>query len=203
MEPVELSRPFIVQLYCVARQAERSVHVALYAHWLTLKAYYSGERQAMVRSVRDYLRERLDHQRPTRSHANRDEMLQEVSEPGSMRYLLGPWIARWKNNWTFSVDALTFIADTLEHLLDFLERCEQPDRDALIALRTDCWACEYLIECRCHGLAELRRARHIEHFNQSFHIVPVTIQDLVPSPVAPAARAFRGYGNASQRESQP
>lgn len=202
MEPVKLTRSPIIQLYCVVRQAERSVDAALFAPWRELTAYYEGERAALARLVLDNLRQLLRGCGSEVRYTHRDEMLRDVAAPGLIRHLSGPWVARLKKRWAFSSRTLGFVAATLQAFLDLLNAIQQPARESLISLRMDLWACEYMIECRCHGFAELPRAMNIEHFNQAAHVVPVRMRQLVATSADMGAVDPRLQSVPSQRELQ-
>jgi hypothetical protein len=203
MALVNLTRQFVVQVYCLARQAERSVDASLFTPWSDLATYYKEERTARLRDVLSGLQALLEGMEMPLFQGSREEMLRNVTGPGLIGYLSGPCVARWKKRWTFAPKELSFVAATFQAFLRLLQTSQQPTREALIALRMDFWTCEHIIKCRCHGMAEIRRATHIEHFNQSAHVVPVKMNELVSSPVEQSVGGSESKDLVVQREPHP
>ena len=195
-----LPRRFVVQVYCLARQAERSLDAALFAPWSELAAYFTGERAARLNDVLGGLVNHLQSEGMTLPRTGREEVVRTVKTPGLIRHLSGPHLARWKKQWAFSRQQLCFIAGAFQSFLYLLKAGPEPARETIISLRMDFWACEYLIECRCHGMPELTRATYVEHFNQSLHVTPVKVSDLTSFPVDGKASDASSRGTVVQRE---
>jgi hypothetical protein len=168
----------VVLTYGYAREAERSVDAVLGNKWSELTDYYQPKTAALT-SLTASLQNLLPRQAGSPRSLTGEEIGRAVSPPGLVAVLFGSWIARWKSTWRFSDREVAFLISTLNTLLEFLKKPESPSREELIALRRELYVCEYLIECRCHGLPELTTAKRIEHFRQSPYLVPVKIQDLV------------------------
>jgi hypothetical protein len=170
----------VVLTYGYAREAERSVDAVLGNKWSELVDYYQ-DKIGVLASWATCLRILLPSQAAPSRPPSREDIGRAVSPPGLFSVLFGRWIASWKSTWRFSDRELAFFISTLNTLLEFLKAPESPPREELIAVRRDLYVCQYVIDCRCHGLPELVRARRVEHFRQSLHLVPVKIADLVSS----------------------
>jgi len=203
MPPINLATQFVIQVYCLARQAERSVDAVLFAPWADLATYYEGERTARLRNTLGSLKSLVEGQQTGSAYGSREEVLRNIASPGLIGRLAGPWVARRKRRWPFSPYELCFVAATLENFLRLLQTSKEPAREALISLRMDFWACEFLIESRCHGLSELPRAAHIEHFNQSAHVVSIKMSQLVSWPVDLTAVDSQAQSLVVQRDHHP
>jgi hypothetical protein len=177
---IPIPKELIIQLYCYSRQAERSVDAALWTTWAELRDYYGEEKLAAIRLLIGKLRS-LSPTSAASPPSSGEEITKAVSSPSLFRVLFGGWIAAWKKVYLFTHREISFMAVTLNCLFHTLRATDRPTNEALIALRMDLHACEYLIECRCYGLPQLVRAVRIEHFNQARHLVPVKMDDLIPS----------------------
>ncbi|HXG09154.1 MAG TPA: hypothetical protein VNK04_05135 [Gemmataceae bacterium] len=184
---VRLDKGFILRLYCYSYQAERSIHYALGREWAELLNYYRGERFDGVRSVADYLNKLVARNGLEGLVRTAKERLPHAVPPGPVRelfvhlyrFLVGRWVARWQKRWSFSDQELCFMAATLNGLVRVLESATRPDPQDLISLRLDlCW-CRSMIEDRCYGLLEIKRAREIEHYWQEDRITPVKLTDIL------------------------
>ncbi|MBV9123166.1 MAG: hypothetical protein JO112_07405 [Planctomycetes bacterium] len=172
---MRLPKSFIIELYCFSRQAERSVDAALLAPWSEFRAYYGPDKISALALLILKLQSLLPYPFPR----SEEDITPTVVAPGLFKVLLGPWIARWKKKWTFSCQEIALLACTLQTLVNIVKKPLPPDLQFLIRLRMDFWTCEYIIESRCYGMRELKVAQNIEHFNQSWHIKPVTLSELV------------------------
>jgi hypothetical protein len=184
---VILSSENIVELYCICRQAERSVHRALGWHWEAFRAYYGAERQTYLEAWERKLVDLVGPGSQWHSFANRDALVAQVRKPGFFRVIFGAWFANRRRTWSFSPAEIAFAARVLYSLIDVIGQALRPADQHLIDLRMDLWACEYLLDCRCHGLSRLERARHVEHFMQTASVPHEALHEICGSSVAVAA----------------
>jgi hypothetical protein len=181
---VRLEKLLLVRLYCYIRQAERSVHRALAnlpGGWPRFQEYYAGAREAALRSLIHELNSRLPHVVRQAPPPWRLVVGANMPFPGMFRVLLGKWLTRWQRSWLFAQEEVQFIAWTLQTLLDVLALPTKPMADLLILLRMDCCSCGGFIDLRCWGLAELRRAKRIEHFDRTEWYPHLQLSDILPS----------------------
>src|SRR5262249_3564482 len=152
---VQLTGRKVLELFCTAREAERSVDFALLAEWPDFLEYYSAEKVARVVGLVERLRDLLPAEMQDVAARSREEICRRVLGPGPVRLLFGRWLARIQKTWGCRAQEIVFGIATLERLLQALKSTDRPSQDALIALRMDMYTCEYVIECRCHGLPGL------------------------------------------------
>jgi hypothetical protein len=188
---VILNKETILCLYCCCREAERSVHRALDAKWEDFQNYYSGAKTTCIIEVIKGLFKLVSPGHITPFLPNREEACATVSEPGIIRYYLGKWIARRKRSWSFPTPQIHFLALTLNTLMTLLTTRCKPTSTQLISLRMDLCACEYIIECRCHGLGEIERARRMDHFHRTEWLPYVTLADILGKDLGEIPRTKR------------
>lgn len=176
---IQLAKSTVLKLFCFLREAERSVHRAITDPWPEFRDYYRPAKVAALRRLAAALGEALGSDIPTQEQMSREQAGESVSPPGIFRYYLGHLIAARKKAWPFPVPAVVFMATTLNRLVALLEATQKPDPGVLISLRMDCCAGEWMIESRCHGLPELRRARQVDHFNRAEWLPYVTLNDIL------------------------
>jgi hypothetical protein len=176
---IKLSKETILRLFCYCREGERSVHRALSANWSDLRAYYSETKRTEIKQLIKKLRQVAGQPVADGLSLTRNEAGKIVSAPGIIRYYLGRWLVQHKKAWTFPLLAIQFMALTLHSLVRFVEEEIKPDTGSLISLRMDLCVCQSLIEGRCHGLAEIERAKWIEHFQMTEWLPKVTLTDIL------------------------
>lgn len=174
-----LSARTVLELFCVARQAERSVDKVLGNEWSEFVDYYSPEKVERIESLITHLRCLLPTDALVASPADRDAIGDGVPTPGMITVFIVQWFAAMRKTWRFRGQELGFMAATLESVLRALKSPHPPTQEALIALRMNLYTCEVVIECRCYGLPGLAEAARIEHLWHSPIIGPVKIIDLV------------------------
>jgi hypothetical protein len=176
---VTLDKDTVLRAFCYCREAERSVHRALGANWAEFGEYYAPSKRADISSLIDHLGNLAGPRFNNDVQPTADEVGRHVREPGIVRYFLGPWIAGWKHSWKFPEAAVHFIGSRLATLLSLLDHPIKPRPEVLIALRVDLSRCGCIIECRCHGLAELKRASFIDHFHRTDWLRFVTLEEIL------------------------
>jgi hypothetical protein len=163
-------------LFCLFRQAERSVHYALScpSQWSQFVAYYDEPKQIQISEAIGMLNDAgaAQDKVPSRQALARSGLLNIVS------CAAGLLTNRLRRSWAFSVRELSFFSATLEHLLKILNNTDLPQKEELIGLRLDCFDCHYVISRRLIGVPEIQIANSIEHFNQSEYVRHVNFQDL-------------------------
>jgi hypothetical protein len=176
---IRLDKELVLKVYCLCREAERSVHRALDANWSDFQEYYKDTKTRQIRLVVESLYDLLG---PAYAHLDPppDEDLERfISPPGIFRFYFGKWLASRKRWWFFPHQSILFLAYHLDSLVSLLSVQEKPDSAHLITLRRAFGACEYIIECRCHGLEELDLAKMMEHFRQTEWLPTVKLADIL------------------------
>jgi hypothetical protein len=162
----------------VCRQGERSVDKALWSSWPKLTAYYRGSRLAAVKRVIEQLRH-LSSNGACDPLPCRDELTRMSRRPGPVKYLFRRWLSVGKREWSIPSCEVRFTAGVLHALAQLIDQVESPDPHTLVELRMDLYTAQWLLRGHCCGLAELARAADMEHFNQSDHLVTITLADLI------------------------
>jgi hypothetical protein len=72
------------------------------------------------------------------------------------------------------------VASALESLRDVLNAADSPGPKQLVALRMSMYDSQLLLQSRCGGLPEFKKAAGIEHFLFPTHLTPVKLEDLLP-----------------------
>lgn len=175
--PVE--KGLVLRLYCYSRQAERSVHRALDAKWLDFKNYYGWARISPIKLLVERLYGFLGTGSKDLPPLSQEEIGSSLPTVGIIRYYFGGWIARRKKRWSFPASELHFMGSTLNSLVILLELPAKPDPAVLLSLRRDFCACESIIDGRCHGLPEIKRAKTIEHFQRPDWLPTVTLAEIL------------------------
>jgi hypothetical protein len=161
-----MEKPLVLRLYCLLRQAERSLQAALYpGQWLRLQQYYDSEKRDFIRKVLAEIASLLQHgdgPLPC-SHFSRLSIGWLVSYP--FRTLWN----RHRTRWLFPEPEVRFLAETGRVFLDALSAAGDPSNHDLIQLKINLYVSAWVIERRLVGLPELRRAVKIEHFAPSPH----------------------------------
>jgi hypothetical protein len=185
---IALARSSVVKCYCLCHQAERSVHRALLSCWEGFRTYYHPERKAALQGLQQDLAKLIP---PNRLCPTREEMVCQVPRPGFLQVLLGRWLGKRKKEWLFSVSELSFVEKTIGCFLEILQSLDKPSPETLIDCRKDLWACTYLLDCRCHGLSELRLTRMVEHFEQTPWLPHKSVEELTGGDLALRYEFFR------------
>lgn len=170
------SKQMALTLFCIFRQAERSVHYALScpSQWAQFVAYYETSKQTQISEVIGRLRDAgvREDNAPSRQVLAQDSLLSIV------RCAAGLLCNRLKRSWAFTTQEIAFFCATLEHLLKILHNVDLPHKEELVELRLDCFYCHSVIARKLIGVTEIRKADLIEHFNQSEYVSHVTFQDM-------------------------
>ena len=163
-------------LFCLFRQAERSVHYALScpSQWSQFVSYYDKAKQIQISEAIGMLKDAgaVQDNVPSRQGLAQDGFLSFVRCTAG--FLTNPF----KRSWAFSVREISFFSATFEHLLRILNNTDLPQREELIELRLDCFECHYVIARKLIGVPEIQRANSIDHFNQSEYVSHVTFQEV-------------------------
>ena len=193
--PIEIDKKALLALFCVLRQAERSVH---YAHssagsWNEFIDYYDDSKMANVAESIRLLK--------AAGAASIDlEIRRSPSEGVFMGILFGAarrLVNPYKSDWSFTAEEVSFFAATLERLTAVLASRVQPRNDDLVALRMHCHECHAVISRKLIGVPELERALWIEHFRQADHVKAVTFRDMGVIQLGRAAGDGLSVGRAS------
>ena len=177
---IRLDKETVVRLFCYSCEGYRSVHRALQeGYWSAFQAYYTAEKrgalQALVQQLGDLTPEALrDVPPPTL-----DELSRITPSVGLFRVLLGRWLNKRKQSWSFAVPEIRFLTSTLQRLLDFLKRPLAPSPEELFSLQIQLCNCSGIFEMHGYGLAAIARARRIEHFDHTPWVPHVKLSDIV------------------------
>ena len=155
---VRLERDLLLKLCCYFYQAMRSVHRAHGGDWPGFLEYYAQGRSDAIRGLIAELHQRAGSLDLLRFSRPAQARLQGLAFPGEIRVLYEPWLTRWKRSWCFTERQIHFMASSLQTLLDLLEIPTKPRVDVLISLRHGPVRAAGIIEGRCLGMPELKRA---------------------------------------------
>jgi hypothetical protein len=192
---IQLRKALVLKAYCYSCQGYRSIHRALQqGYWSAFQAYYDQNRRNDLEGL---VRELDDHTPPPdrdRIPPNAAELARITPAPGLFRFLFARWLGRRKRSWPFTVQEIRYLSSTLGRLRSVLEDSRTPPSSSLIALRNELCNCSGIVEMRCYGLAELDRARDIEHFDQTERVAHLQLTEILSEPPsgsgeAPATRA--------------
>ncbi len=166
----------LLTLYCCCHQAERSLDNALSSPetWDHFLAFFDEVKQSRIREMVDMLKKADSDLTgvPSRESFLANPLLVVAS---SAVFLI---VNRLKKSWSFSAKQTTFFAASLDRLLGLLKNRQPPRREAVIDLRMDFCQCGLIIKHKLIGVAEMRLAEKIEHFNQSAFVNHVSFQDV-------------------------
>ena len=192
---IQLQKAFALKAYCYSCQGYRSIHRALQqGYWSAFQAYYDLNRRNDLES----LVRQLDDQTPppyrNRIPPSAAELARITPAPGLFRFLFARWLGKRKRSWPFMVQEIRYLSSTLGRLRSVLEESRAPPNSSLIALRNELCNCSGIVEMRCYGLAELDRAKYIEHFDHTERVAHLQLNEILSEPPsapgdAPATRA--------------
>ena len=171
---ISLDKRMALLLYGCCRQAQRSVDFALGAQWDRLQSYYDKAKCASL----EYFICKLavtgwgDNPPPTRHRIIQCSIFSTAF--GALRAIAG----RIRGNWTLYPAEARFISYAFRAMLIYLRCDEQPRTSQRIELRLDLVAAEMIIENLLFTLPELNAARMVEHFCQSEHVRPFSLQHI-------------------------
>ena len=163
---VTLDRLLVVKLFAYLCQAQRSLHRAMCNEWSNFQAYYRPARAAGVRELIHALDAALPGLRRG-GVPDKDKICKGLPNVGPIRFYLGGWFTRGKRAFAFKKEEIVYIAYKLEALLGMLARPSKPTIAELVDQRLDLSIGEGILESRCFGLDEFKRARYIEHFDRT------------------------------------
>jgi hypothetical protein len=184
-EWIKLPKELVVRTYCCCREAERSLDAALplWLPWEEFTAYYAGERAAALRTLLVRLGGSLPLGLAAAPSPSWEEVIRYLAPPGPVAELfdelIGKRIRGRQRAFGFLPQEVQYIIGRLAALADLLVKKERPQQQDLIAMRMDLFACQRLIDCRCHGLAELDKAQRLSHFGEPGHEPRLRVEDLV------------------------
>jgi hypothetical protein len=188
---LKFEKDLVIQLYCFTLQGERSIAFALGAPWPELRAYYVGARVDALKRFTQRFGEWLARQGISYPTLRSSELGPAFPSVGLWQYLLGKWMANRKSQWTFAASAAWIMASALRSLVQVLDSEVRPDQELLISLRIDLCTSRTMIENRCYGLTELKRARRIEHFWQADWIPSLKIEEILGKQMLPDGPAAK------------
>jgi hypothetical protein len=172
-----IDKRFAVELYCHAREAERSVHFATRGsnQWTLFREYYSSEKMKAVNRVVQELKGLIPLDPPLvfRQHFDTVGVLWVLSLP--VTHLANAT----KQTWTFRRDEVIFIYYSFKCLIELLPLWPAPPAQVLINLRLDLLTCQRIIRRHLHGVALLDKADDVEHFCQSDYFPRLKIEEVV------------------------
>lgn len=176
---IMVQKKLALQLYCLARQGERSIDFGLQSlpMWSEMREFFDGRRRSRLElAERTVLRLLPEGNLPL---STRDEI------PDRTAHLFPIYVGRlalnrFRSRWRFPVREVAFLARTFKSLVSVLQSPEKPDTNALVNLRLDLAACQWIIAGRLMGVSTLRRTQRIEHFGQSAHVASLKWEDIFP-----------------------
>jgi hypothetical protein len=175
--PQKFNRNQMLKIYCCCRQAERSLDNSFStgSTWSRFVAYYDEAKRNDVRQIIDRIgcKSLQGEPIPNRTAFFRNNFLTFL---GLVRgFALNRVIMHYK----FSGKEAMFLCSSFGSLLTHLESANQPAPEALIELRMDFYTCGEIIDHKLVGIQQVRKARNVEHFDQSPFIAQSSLSDLL------------------------
>lgn len=160
-------------LYCVCRQAERTVDVVLWCDWAELTSFYGhSHRHAHLQNA-------------IRMLSTCEELGEQDYKDLRTRYQAhgtGSW-QRLKSllsrNKGLSAEEQAFIRYVLCRFVKMLDHQARPTDDELIRTRLDCCLCEQILIGKGLEKKWLQRATAVEHLNASEYLDTYSIEELL------------------------
>lgn len=191
---IVVEKALALRVYCLARQAERSIDFGLHSQimWNEMREFYDEERRSRVESAERALRALIpDGSIPT---LNRDGIPDRRTRLVPL-YLGRLAINRFRTRWRFPANEVDLLSRTFASLVAVLQLHDKPQANELVDLRLDLAACQWIIGGRLMGISALRKAERIEHFGQAAHVAAVKWEDAFPGQ----ADASLGANSASSQ----
>jgi hypothetical protein len=173
---VRVSRKTAIRLYCVVKQAARSLHPALAPkQWPDLIAYYNAQRRSVLSQMLGELGRLLPVSAtpwPVARLCKRDVVWMALAP--ALRF-----VNRRRSAWRFPAGELAFVRESLRCLLEALRAPTAPPGpwgyELRIALDVGAW----VFERRLIGCPALDRAARIEHFSPAPGRAHLTLDDVL------------------------
>jgi hypothetical protein len=189
---IRIGKELVLRAFAYSCQGYRSVHRALQeGFWPAFQAYYSLDKRegitSVIRQLQDLTPQALREMPPPSL-----KVLSRITPNyGLYCALIGRWLNKRRQFWRISVEEVLFLCSTLKRLLDMLELPEAPSFNARLEMQVDLVNCSGLFDYRCYGLPELKRARYIEHFDQTEWVQHWQLWEIMgdPAPITPGARS--------------
>src|SRR5262249_22216779 len=165
-----------LKLFCLARQAERSIDFALSSErqWDLLRHYYHSERLGMLECAVESLRGLA----PAAATPISTDQAFRLRLWWILTYPARKLLNRVRAFWRFKETELKFILQTFQSVIDSLRRRHKPNARTLVQLRMELLTCQLIIERKMVGLPQIREAERIEHFCQAPHIKPFKLEEI-------------------------
>jgi hypothetical protein len=156
---IELGKPFVLRLYVLTREAERSLHAALSAEWSELRAGYPPAKvDTILRMLQEILRG-IDINAVDRPSCARAEFRLANATPNPIRWIFQSWFWKRAHTFRFGEEAIP-LCDTLEAVALLVNSEKRPQNDALIALRMRLCVVERVVQFRCWAIIDLPETRN-------------------------------------------
>jgi hypothetical protein len=173
---IRLDNNLAQRIYCLARQAERSVDFALASarQWELFRQYYDDSRRGRILDLVRVLEPLV---------ANRQGLISRDQIPG----ITASWVLFYPIRWllnhfqskcTFSETELIYIVIVFRAFVQATDTTPQPDPTSLVQLRMDLQVVEEIIQMKLTGITSLRKAKNVEHFSQADHVISFSVDEL-------------------------
>ncbi len=187
---IKMEKDLILRIYCLARQADRSISFALRSSWESFREFYDDDR---VNSLKTMVNLLPSIALPSIAQKAVPPITRGiVGDLTLFRVLSMPWKAlfnRIRTSWRFRPIEVQLIRQVFDALVDHIQSPEKPDLRVLVQLRLDLCACEWLIEHKLFGLPILLKAARIEHFCQPDRLPHVKLEEVCERDVRQPPRA--------------
>src|SRR5262245_20775937 len=121
-----LSARTVLELFCVARQAERSVDRILCGAWNELVEYYTSEKVERIESLFSALHSLLPEEAAATLPGDGEKIANRLSLPGMIILSLLQWFAPLRKTWRFRSQEMAFMTAVLDRLLRALRSPVRP-----------------------------------------------------------------------------
>jgi hypothetical protein len=166
----------VLRIYCLARQAERSIDFALASpeQWELFRQYYDETRLGMLHGL---VRE-LETSSPNGSTSIKRDQIPGITLSWVLSYPMRWLLNQFRIRWAFSDEEMIYITLVFRAFIKVTGAITQPDPKHLVQLRMDLYVAEKIIEKKLTGLSSLEKAGDIEHFCQNDHRVYFSLEEV-------------------------
>jgi hypothetical protein len=174
--PMRIDHRSVLRIYCLARQAERSIDFALASQeqWELFRQYYDETR---LRMLHDLVQE-LETSIPNGSTPILRDQIPGITFSWVLSYPMRWLLNQIRIKWTLSDDEMTYISLVFRAFIKVTGYATQPDPEDLVRLRMDLSVAEEIIEKKLTGLSSLRKAKDIEHLCRNDHLASFSLEEV-------------------------
>jgi hypothetical protein len=171
------NRNEMLKIYCICREAERSSDNCFSKDsvWTRFVAYYNDSKRSDLRQIINRIACETLQGEPTPNRASFfcSDFLTFLSLIGHLA------LNQVSTHYRFSRKEALFVCDSFRRLLAHLQSAKPPSQETMNELRMDFYKCGEIMQHKLVGVQQAKKARNIEHFDQSQFITHVSLADVL------------------------